>query len=73
MAMPVVSFIISGVVSFVSVQAVYIATGVIALVVTVALSKYIYLLEEDDAEQPEQITDSIQAEEDTTSQEAAEA
>lgn len=73
MAMPVVSFIISGVVSFVSVQAVFIATGVIALVVTVALSKYIYLLEEDDAEQPEQITESIQAEEDTSSQEAAEA
>ena len=73
MALPVVSFIISGIVSFVSVQTVFVVSGIVAIIVSVALSKYIYLLEEDDSEQPEQITESIQSEDDNEPQEAIEA
>ncbi len=73
MSMPVVSFIVSGVVTFVSVQTVFIVSGIVVLVAHVALSKFLYLFDEKSEEQSEQITDSIHAEEDTTSQEAAEA
>ncbi|WP_458459077.1 MFS transporter [Pseudobutyrivibrio sp.] len=73
MAMPVVSFIVSGIVSFVSVQTVFIVSGIATVVANVALSKFLYLLDDKNEGESEQITESIRAEEDTLSQEATEA
>lgn len=73
MSMPVVSFIVSGVVAFVSVQIVFIVSGILCFVVHVALGRFLYLLDETENDQPEQITESIQSEDDNVSKEAIEA
>lgn len=72
MAMPVVSFIVSGIVSFVSVQTVFIVSGIATVVANVALSKFLYLLDDKNEGESERITESIRAVEDTLSQEATE-
>lgn len=73
MAMPVVSLIVSGIVAFVSVQTVFVVSGTIAIVSHVALSRFLYLFDERSEEQPEQVTESIQTEDDSEPQEAIEA
>ena len=52
-AMPVISFIVSAVVVFVSVKTIFLICGVLSVIVTLAFSRYTYLLDDEEVVKPE--------------------
>lgn len=67
-AFPITSFIVSAVVAVISVQAIFIVSGVLTLLVTAIMSKNAYLLRD---EEPEATEETIRTDEEVTASESA--